>query len=824
MSTKDVASVICLLTVIGLGTTVPEATAQCDPPGANTKCWDGGGSQPIWSDSANWDPDQVPLDTDDVYHLIGGTIVMDMGSLANPVPIKSFTFDVPGALTIGTGKGLLVAGAFTSVGAAPAQAYGLNVEAGAKLQVSGDLDFVSAIVPDSTEGTETQIIVGGVIRPADWSVGAFTLVSAVLGIDQSESPSGDWVIKGEVHTIGPITGAERWTLGEAGATNTPLLRLLDGSLDVGKLTVNSGAHVILAGSAGFPPMTMNIGYLLLIDGGVVQTHVANLHAATGSVVTLTGGGSLKIATVDWWTPSVISTLEYGEPGVSGNRLESKGPVYLVDDDSKLVPAQGVSGSMTVKLNNDLDIRSKIHAEASNWDSTGVDFQVFGATAAPPREIELTSPDFGGIWFADTLCIKPWKSFEIICAGAHCFFTTVDRQPHSNPFVIQQTGEPEAMYVDGDVTLHELAVLFPSAARHIYYNGTMFAPEIVDPPFYFALKTLYGDWNNDCVITEDERTALSRIVTGLDPYDPLFDFDCDGAINSPTEEARFNENIDSQFGVLPEMCVSCDAVEDCGDRIDNATGNLPSDGIRDDSCVWVGCDSPPNGACNLIDIGYADGGGPLGACEPDGFCNLADALLALDCFAGTTTCNHINLDYGAALGVCEPDGFCGLPDAMHALTCFAGTNTCSCSGGSMGAMQGPQTVGATELVAVPAPFAASANVRRVRIFAKDALDHLRAFQLHTAVSGGQAGQVELVDITIEDRADYVFAGAGETLDAFNVEKGQMLSLLVDGNVPTDRMGYLATLTYRVSADAVGTFVVDILHEEGNLDRTWLVGAA
>ncbi len=816
-----IPSIICASLVF-----VGSAAAQCNPPGPNTKCWDNEAGNGLWSFDLNWDPNGPPLSTDDVFHLIGGTITMNMGSFANPVPIKSFTFEVPGGLSIDAGRGLLVEGAFSeglfrSGGAPPAQPYGLTVNAGAKLKVIGDLDFVSAVVPDATAGSRTLIDVGGVTRAADWTLGAFTDVVALGGIDLSAFVNSNlWVIKGDVLVIGPIVGAYDWTVVAAGATNTPRIEVQRGSMDVDKLTVESGATVLLTQTSGIPT-TLNIGEMLLIDGGVVTTEFANLDAEPLSVVVLTGGGTLQLADFGSFFRSEFAKLEYGDPGTSGNRLETGGALSLRGY-STFAPVQGVAGSMTFLVDDELFIQSRIHAEASAWDSSGVDLRVFGANDTQ-RKIEVTSPDFNGIWFADSSCIKPWKSFEIDCVGFPCVFWTVDEQANSNPFVIQQTGNPEAMYVDGDVTLHDLSFLWPVDARKVYYNGTLFGPEMTDPPISFVFKSLYGDWNNDCLITEDERTALLRIIVGLDPYDPLFDLDCDGVITSPTEQARFNENIDNQFGALPELCVLCDAAQDCGDRLDNATGNLPSDGIRDDNCVWVGCDFPPDGSCNLIDIIFADAGGDFGACSPNGFCNFHDRNHVLTCFGGTNLCDDINMDLGGSYGACPPDGYCNIHDANHALTCFAGTNSCSCPGGSPAAMQGPGDGGATGLVAVPVPASVAPNVRRVRIFTTGAVADIQGYQLDPIVSGGTGGQLELLDITIEPRADFVFAGRTDTYEAFNLTNGQMLCGLDGDGVATTGPAYLATYTYRVPLTAAGDFVLDIRRDEAAGDQTFMIAS-
>ncbi len=140
------------------------------------------------------------------------------------------------------------------------------------------------------------------------------------------------------------------------------------------------------------------------------------------------------------------------------------------------------------------------------------------------------------------------------------------------------------------------------------------------------------------------------------------------------------------------------------------------------------------------------------------------------------------------------------------------------------MQGPGAGGSTELVAVPVPLSLSPNVRRVRVFSKHAIRDFVGYQLDVAVSGGTAGQLELLDITIEPRADFIFAGRTDTLEAVNVSNGQMLCLIENmSGAPAAAHAYLATYTYRIPPTANGDFVVDFLLNEAAGDQTMMVAA-
>ncbi len=293
-------------------------------------------------------------------------------------------------------------------------------------------------------------------------------------------------------------------------------------------------------------------------------------------------------------------------------------------------------------------------------------------------------------------------------------------------------------------------------------------------------------------------------------------------------------------------------EECADLVDNGTLLPGADGTTDDVCVWWQCGEgtcigDPTQPCDSDgDCGGAPGscvpsapdaclavaltepsdmGGGFGNCEPDGFCNNSDINHALLAFATANPCPGINIDAGSPFGACPPDGFSNLFDANHAGACFATVNACNCSGGPAPEI-GPNVVGGTGL----ALEASNRTVRRgatiqVQAYISNPLAALSGYQVHTGVTGGRSGSLDLVDVSIADRDDSVFAKASGVFDAFNVDNSQVLSGLHYGSgaVATAGKGYLATFTYRVSNDAVGTFVIDILHNEAAGDQTFLVGA-
>jgi hypothetical protein len=275
----------------------------------------------------------------------------------------------------------------------------------------------------------------------------------------------------------------------------------------------------------------------------------------------------------------------------------------------------------------------------------------------------------------------------------------------------------------------------------------------------------------------------------------------------------------------DMCLECLSAFECGDQ------NF--DGVSDDQCFWYQCSA---NVCSSIARPFGDLGGAFGACPPDQVADNNDRFHALNCFADQTTAGTpgypceanpptaINVDAGGEFGDCCPDGVCDANDAFHALNAFQGTTTCSCPDACPSGPQPdaePLVVGQTSISLVAQrQEVAPQGLVQVEIFIDDALQDLRGYQMHIGVRGGTAGSLRLVDMTIEERPSWVFAGL-PAWRAFNLNTQQMLAGLSSPGVSTRANGYLATLTLQAGADASGTFLVDILHDDAaGLHRTFL----
>jgi hypothetical protein len=294
--------------------------------------------------------------------------------------------------------------------------------------------------------------------------------------------------------------------------------------------------------------------------------------------------------------------------------------------------------------------------------------------------------------------------------------------------------------------------------------------------------------------------------------------CCGSTIGDDSCERMTETLCSQAGGM-YLGDGSDCVGDTnGDGLDeacacNCTGaascvDTDNNNVIDDVCTYGECSTGPCPACDVITKTVpADISGPFGQCRPDTFCNIHDRNQALACFAGTTPCASINIDAGGAFGACAPDGFCNIHDANHALSCFAGTNSCVC--GPMPEHGSAPAAGRTTLLVTGPRSVKPGTTFEARVLVNGTIAALQSYQLHVNATGGKAGQIELVEIRIDDAADYAFSG-GESFHAVNVETHQALSGVDHAGVVVKDRSYLATFVYRTSKDSNGTFVIDVLH--------------
>jgi hypothetical protein len=280
----------------------------------------------------------------------------------------------------------------------------------------------------------------------------------------------------------------------------------------------------------------------------------------------------------------------------------------------------------------------------------------------------------------------------------------------------------------------------------------------------------------------------------------------GTYNGDTTECLGASEQDLPDEACPGVGGSCSSAASCCDS--------DGDNVRDNVCTWCDC---VDTSCETVDkVVPADLGGAFGQCQTDTFCNIHDRTAALSCFAGTSSCDAINVDAGGAFGACQLDGFCNIHDANHTMTCFAGINPCVCGPAPHG--PGSQVVGEAHLRVNAMDRVRAGQQTDVQVYVDTTGPDLQSYQVHVESSGGRRGHLELVDIGIDDRKDAALPQSVDHFSAINVERGQMLAGLADGGVRTASDRYLATFTFEASADAAGEFVIDVV-----TDHTFVISA-
>jgi hypothetical protein len=262
------------------------------------------------------------------------------------------------------------------------------------------------------------------------------------------------------------------------------------------------------------------------------------------------------------------------------------------------------------------------------------------------------------------------------------------------------------------------------------------------------------------------------------------------------------------------------------------GDANNNGVSDNSCMYFNCELD---SCIATPRHYADMGGFNGACPPDGACDGNDRFHALNCFSNLDTggpgtsypCESsppqaLNVDAAKLGAPCLPDGVCDGNDAFAALNCFSQATTCHCNGPAPDMPGKPERpLGSTGLSArASAAQVAPGETVLVDVHLDGAVKDLRGYQLHVLASGGEAGRLELIDISVRAADDRAFAGL-PAWEAFNVGRGQMVAGLDSAGIAVPAGAYLATFTYRASEDAAGEFSIDVLADDSDeTQRTWL----
>jgi len=92
-----------------------------------------------------------------------------------------------------------------------------------------------------------------------------------------------------------------------------------------------------------------------------------------------------------------------------------------------------------------------------------------------------------------------------------------------------------------------------------------------------------------------------------------------------------------------------------------------------------------------------------------------------------------------------------------------------------------------------------------------VDHakgLRSYQVTLDVTGGTSGQLNRADVKVDKtRTDFVF-GTDQSIVADDKAGGRAGAVLFDGSVDVEKGGYLGTFAFQPTADASGSFSVNV----------------
>src|SRR5207244_658745 len=93
--------------------------------------------------------------------------------------------------------------------------------------------------------------------------------------------------------------------------------------------------------------------------------------------------------------------------------------------------------------------------------------------------------------------------------------------------------------------------------------------------------------------------------------------------------------------------------------------------------------------------------------------------------------------------------------------------------------------------------------------------LRSYQVSLDTNGGSAGSLTRTDLVInKNRPDYVF-GTEQSIVAEDKAGGRAGAVLFDGSVDVAKGGYLGTYAFEASADAKGSFAVNVQVGQGTI---------
>ncbi len=128
---------------------------------------------------------------------------------------------------------------------------------------------------------------------------------------------------------------------------------------------------------------------------------------------------------------------------------------------------------------------------------------------------------------------------------------------------------------------------------------------------------------------------------------------------------------------------------------------------------------------------------------------------------------------------------------------------------------PVQVGRTIAVVASRGTIQAGEAVTLEIFVRGGISDVRAYQIALTTSGGTTGQLTTSNLWMDsERTDYVFVGQ-EKLDAVDRSGGRMGGVMLSGGTGAMQRAYLGSYTLEASADASGTFTVNIRTQDTSL---------
>ncbi len=121
---------------------------------------------------------------------------------------------------------------------------------------------------------------------------------------------------------------------------------------------------------------------------------------------------------------------------------------------------------------------------------------------------------------------------------------------------------------------------------------------------------------------------------------------------------------------------------------------------------------------------------------------------------------------------------------------------------------PVRVGRTIAVVASRGTIQAGEAVTLEVFVRGGVSDVRAYQVALTTSGGTAGQLTTSNLWMDsERTDYVFIGH-DKLDAVDRSGGRLGGVMLSGGTGAMQRAYLGSYTLEASADASGTFTVNI----------------